>query len=95
MQSAEIRLQHEIVGLTCHGRQGNLLNSGAEKLDTRGKRELMLQKIRRPEEESRNQQMVTMSTQGAWLKWDAVTEKRISKFTRVYKFIKTKITQLQ
>ena len=78
MQSAEIRLQHEIVGLTCHGRQGNLPNSGAEKLDTRGKRELMLQKIRRPEEESRNQQMVTMSTQGAWLKWDAVTEKKIS-----------------
>ena len=81
VQSAETRLQHdEIVGLTCHGRQGIGCQPTKQwsKEDTRGKRELVLQKIRRTEEESRNQRMVTMSKQGAWMKWDAVTEKKIS-----------------
>ena len=70
----------DVVGLVCKGRQGfgnqsDILRSKASKPQ---RRELIKKEIRKGEEEERQVKAVGMAKQGAWTRWEGVTELKIS-----------------
>jgi hypothetical protein len=81
VSAAESRLRHQdIVGSVTVGRLGLgcLTRSSWRSSDTRERRTMTLEEVRKMEEEQRLVKATTLSQQGQWMKWERVCQKKVS-----------------
>ena len=81
IQEAESRLRiSEIVGIVAQGRSGlgSFKTTKWNEADNSARRQLIIGEVRKKEEEQRQVKAVSLATQGAWTRWEAVEPRKIS-----------------
>lgn len=81
VKEAEVHWRHQkVIGVVCQGRLGlgHYSTKMWSKTNAKGKRELVVQRVRKTAEEERCVKAIGLAAQGQWMQWDKAMDRQLS-----------------